>query len=210
MNIGTAAIESGVSAKMIRHYEAIGLLAPAARRENSYRDYGTREVHELRFIGRARRLGFSIEEIRVLINLWRDGKRPSREVRRVAMDHLQDLETRIAEMQARGGRLTVIEPRRSETAGIADAHHFIRPGSDPALLAALLLALDDAGLVNPGRLAPMASSCAQTGPLGQCTPRAPRATPSLTNPTKPPCAAPMHQHLHPSPCANRPTSSPSG
>ncbi|MEY3552090.1 MAG: hypothetical protein RL735_438 [Pseudomonadota bacterium] len=100
MNIGTAAIESGVSAKMIRHYEAIGLLAPAARRENSYRDYGARDVHELRFIGRARRLGFSIEEIRVLINLWRDGKRPSREVRRVAMAHLQDLETRIAEMQA--------------------------------------------------------------------------------------------------------------
>ena len=66
-----------------------------------------------------------------------------------------DVKRRIAEMQARGGRLTVIDPRRSETAGIADAHHFIRPGSDPALLAALLLALDDAGLVNPGRLAPM-------------------------------------------------------
>lgn len=66
-----------------------------------------------------------------------------------------DVKRRIAELQARGGRLTVIDPRRSETAGIADAHHFIRPGSDPALLIALLLALDDAGLVNPGRLLPM-------------------------------------------------------
>ncbi len=66
-----------------------------------------------------------------------------------------DVKRRLAEMQARGGKLTVIDPRRSETAGIADAHHFIRPGSDPALLIALLLALDDAGLVQPGRLLPM-------------------------------------------------------
>lgn len=66
-----------------------------------------------------------------------------------------DVKRRLAEMQARGGRLTVIDPRRSETAGLADAHHFIRPGSDPALLIGLLLALDEAGLVNPGRLLPM-------------------------------------------------------
>ena len=68
-----------------------------------------------------------------------------------------DVKRRIADLQARGGRLTVIDPRRTETARVADAHHFIRPGSDPALLVALLLALDDAGLVNPGRLAPMLS-----------------------------------------------------
>ena len=68
-----------------------------------------------------------------------------------------DVRQRIADLQARGGRLTVIDPRRTETARIADAHHFIRPGSDPALLIGLLLALDDAGLVNPGRLAPMLS-----------------------------------------------------
>ncbi|OYU15101.1 MAG: oxidoreductase [Alphaproteobacteria bacterium PA4] len=66
-----------------------------------------------------------------------------------------DVKKRIQALQARGGRLTVIDPRRSETAAIADAHHFIRPGSDPALLVALLLALDAAGLVRPGRLAPM-------------------------------------------------------
>lgn len=66
-----------------------------------------------------------------------------------------DVKRRIAEMQARGGRLTVIDPRRSETAGVADAHHFIRPGSDPALLIALLLSMDEAGLVAPSRLAVM-------------------------------------------------------
>jgi anaerobic selenocysteine-containing dehydrogenase len=68
-----------------------------------------------------------------------------------------DVKKRILALQARGGRLTVIDPRRTETAAIADAHHFVRPGSDPALLVALLLALDEAGLVNPGRLAPMLS-----------------------------------------------------
>ena len=68
-----------------------------------------------------------------------------------------DVKQRILDLQARGGRLTVIDPRRTETAAIADAHHFIRPGSDPALLVALLLALDEAGIVNPGRLAPMLS-----------------------------------------------------
>jgi anaerobic selenocysteine-containing dehydrogenase len=68
-----------------------------------------------------------------------------------------DVKKRILALQARGGRLTVIDPRRTETAQIADAHHFVRPGADPALLTALLLALDEAGLVNPGRLAPMLS-----------------------------------------------------
>lgn len=100
MNIGAAAAAASVSAKMIRHYEAIGLLRPAARRHNAYRDYGEHEVHELRFVRRARRLGFSIEEIGALLALWRDKKRPSREVRRIAGDHLQDLEIRIAEMQS--------------------------------------------------------------------------------------------------------------
>lgn len=105
MNIGAAAAEAGVSAKMIRHYESIGLLNPAARRENSYRDYADRDVHELRFIGRARRLGFSIEEIRTLLALWRDNARPSRDVRKIAMAHLVDLDARIAEMQAMAGAL---------------------------------------------------------------------------------------------------------
>jgi MerR family transcriptional regulator, copper efflux regulator len=100
MNIGRAAEASGVSSKMIRHYEAIGLLRPAERRANDYRDYGEREVHELRFIRRARRLGFSTGEIGALLALWRDRRRPSREVRRIAEAHVGELEARIAEMQA--------------------------------------------------------------------------------------------------------------
>ena len=98
MNIGAASAVSGVTAKMIRHYEAIGLLRPAARRENAYRDYGAAEVHELQFIGRARKLGFAIREIGDLLALWRDKKRPSREVREIASAHLVDLETRAAEI----------------------------------------------------------------------------------------------------------------
>jgi MerR family transcriptional regulator, copper efflux regulator len=100
MNIGAAAAASGVTAKMIRHYESIGLLPPAERRPNDYRDYGEREVHELRFIKRARRLGFSMDEIGALLALWRDRGRPSRDVWRIAEAHVGDLEARIAEMQA--------------------------------------------------------------------------------------------------------------
>ena len=100
MNIGAAAGASGVNAKMIRHYEAIGLLRPARRRANDYRDYGQREVHELKFIKRARRLGFSTGEIGALLALWRDRRRPSREVRRIAEAHVVELEARIAELQA--------------------------------------------------------------------------------------------------------------
>ena len=100
MNIGAAAAASGVTAKMIRHYEASGLLPPAERRPNAYRDYGERDVHELRFIKRARRLGFSTEEIAALLTLWRDRTRPSREVRAIAERHVADLNARIAEMQA--------------------------------------------------------------------------------------------------------------
>lgn len=105
MNIGAAAAASGVAAKMIRHYEAIGLLRPAPRRDNAYRDYGSRDVHELRFIGRARRLGFSIAEIGELLALWRDRGRPSREVKRIADAHIGGLEARIAELQAMAATL---------------------------------------------------------------------------------------------------------
>jgi MerR family copper efflux transcriptional regulator len=99
MRIGEAAARSGVSAKMIRHYESIGLLAPAARRDNSYRDFDARDVHDLTFIRRARDLGFSMEEISRLLALWRDRDRPSREVKQIAQAHVADLEARIARMQ---------------------------------------------------------------------------------------------------------------
>src|SRR5580704_3160343 len=105
MNIGAAAASSGVTATMIRHYEAIGLLRPAERRANDYRDYGERDLHELRFIKRARRLGFSIAEIGELLALWRDRGRPSREVKRIAEAHIGDLQSRVAEMQAMANTL---------------------------------------------------------------------------------------------------------
>ena len=100
MNIGEAAKASGVSAKMIRYYEATGLLRAAARRENGYRDYGRAAVHELRFIRRARTLGFGTAEIVALLSLWRDRSRASRDVHALASRHVAELEARIAEMQA--------------------------------------------------------------------------------------------------------------
>ncbi|PIP00461.1 Cu(I)-responsive transcriptional regulator [Pleomorphomonas carboxyditropha] len=99
MNIGEAARASGVTAKMIRYYESTGLLRPAARRNNGYRDYGAVDVHELRFIRRARGLGFEMAEITELLSLWRDRDRASRDVHRVASGHIEALRTRIAELQ---------------------------------------------------------------------------------------------------------------
>jgi Cu(I)-responsive transcriptional regulator len=99
MNIGEAAERSGVSAKMIRYYESVELLKPAARRDNGYRDYGEADVSVLQFIRRTRDLGFSLEEVGALLALWRD-KRPSREVKRLAETHIEDLERRMKEMRA--------------------------------------------------------------------------------------------------------------
>lgn len=100
MNIGQAARASGVSAKMIRYYEEIGLIRPAGRTESNYRVYGRDEVHVLQFIRRARQLGFSMEETARLLDLWRDKSRASAEVKAVASDHISALETKIAEMQS--------------------------------------------------------------------------------------------------------------
>jgi Cu(I)-responsive transcriptional regulator len=100
MNISEAAQRSGVSAKMIRYYESVALMKPAARRNNGYRDYGDTEVSVLQFIRRTRDLGFSLEEVSALLALWRDRKRPSREVKRLAQAHIADLERRMKEMRA--------------------------------------------------------------------------------------------------------------
>ncbi len=99
MNIGKAAEATGVSAKMIRYYEAQGLIRPADRTEGNYRDFSERDLNDLRFIRRARGLGFSIEEISRLLSLWRDEARPSREVKAMAQKHLEDLDARIREMR---------------------------------------------------------------------------------------------------------------
>jgi Cu(I)-responsive transcriptional regulator len=100
MQIGAVAKASGVNAKMIRHYESIGLIAAGARRGNNYRDYDARDVHDLRFIRSARELGFSLEEIRALLDLWRDGSRHSSDVRRLAQLHLQAVDNKVAELSA--------------------------------------------------------------------------------------------------------------
>lgn len=100
MNISQAAAASGVSAKMIRHYEAIGLVQKPRRSGANYRVYSESDVHVLRFVRAARELGFSMREIGELLDLWRDRRRPSRKVKALVTEHLQELERRIAELQA--------------------------------------------------------------------------------------------------------------
>lgn len=99
MNIGDASKASGITAKMIRHYETISLIETPLRTTAGYRVYGASDIHALRFVKRARSLGFSIEETRSLLGLWRDQNRASAEVKAMALAHVRDLEAKAAGLQ---------------------------------------------------------------------------------------------------------------
>ena len=100
MNIGRLAAKAGVSPRMIRHYEGIGLIRTAARTETGYRTYDEADVATVRFIGRARALGFSLEEIAELLSLWRDRSRASADVKLIVDRHIEEIEGKIAALQA--------------------------------------------------------------------------------------------------------------
>jgi Cu(I)-responsive transcriptional regulator len=108
VNIGSAAEQSGVSAKMIRHYESLGLLGKVRRTDNGYRQYSQTEVHVLRFIKRARNLGFSMPEIAELVSLWNNRRRTSASVKRIAQKHADELAQRVAALQEMQRTLTYL------------------------------------------------------------------------------------------------------
>ncbi|GJI92968.1 Cu(I)-responsive transcriptional regulator [Duganella hordei] len=98
MNIGQAATATGITAKMIRYYESINLIPPGRRSDSGYRIYGDNDLHALRFVKRARTLGFSLEQIRELLSLWQNKERASADVKSIAMGHVAELNQRIAEL----------------------------------------------------------------------------------------------------------------
>ena len=108
MNIGALAKSSGVNAKMIRHYESIGVIPKPARTASGYRRYSENDVHLLRFVKRARGLGFTMPEIKKLVGLWRNKQRASKEVKALALSHLKALEQKILEMQEMAGTLRTL------------------------------------------------------------------------------------------------------
>ena len=99
MNIGEAAVATGISAKMIRYYEETGLIRPALRSGSGYRVYAANDIQTLRFVRRARDLGFTVKQIEGLLTLWRDRSRASFDVKRIATDHIADLQKKMRELQ---------------------------------------------------------------------------------------------------------------
>jgi len=108
MNIGQAAAASGVTAKMIRYYESVGLLPAAVRSTAGYRQYGEVDVQTLRFVRRARDLGFSLDRIRMLVGLWKDKSRKSQDVKRLAGQYIGELDQDIAKLQSIRDQLRVL------------------------------------------------------------------------------------------------------
>lgn len=100
MNIGEAAQESGVNSKMIRHYESIGIIPKACRSDSGYRVYSDPDIHILKFVKRARSLGFSMKEIKKLVSLWRNKSRASQDVKTMALNHIKLLEDKIGDLEA--------------------------------------------------------------------------------------------------------------
>ena len=100
MYLGSVADQSGVPAKTIRYYEEIGLIPKALRAENGYRNYSDSDVETLRFVQRARKLGFSVKDVGNLLTLWRDKNRASADVKKFALDHIRDIESRIEELDS--------------------------------------------------------------------------------------------------------------
>lgn len=100
VTIAQASAATGVSAKMIRHYESIGLISAPLRTENRYRHYAPADLHDLSFIRRARDLGFSFEDIRQLLGLWRNKGRSSAEVKAIALRHIKELDAKAAQLTA--------------------------------------------------------------------------------------------------------------
>jgi len=145
LNIGQAAAASGVSAKMIRNYEAVGMLPAAKRTESGYRQYGDADVQTLRFIRHSRDLGFSLQEITELLSLWQNRRRSSRQVKALAQAHIEELNEKLKELQAVKATLEhlvhcchgddrpdcpIIESLESEALGTAHnkAHAGLQPG----------------------------------------------------------------------------------
>jgi Cu(I)-responsive transcriptional regulator len=142
VKIGEAAAQSGISERMIRHYEKIGLVGRAARRESGYRDYGHADVHTLRFIARARDLGFAIDEIRSLLELWHDRERSSADVKALALARAGELKRKEAELH---------EMRRTLEHLAANCHGDDRPNCP------IIDDLEMAGRDNPRQLEPGAN-----------------------------------------------------